>query len=96
MELMKELSEKSNQGESKLQKLELNELGEVAGGFQQVSDPIYSLTNREQSVLKSMPGIKLERTNSGNYRVKYSNGTTIEPHVLSWMCKTIDTASKKR
>lgn len=69
-------------------------LDEVAGGFATVSDPIYSLTENEVKVLKKA-GYRLDRTNSGNYRVKYPNGTTIEPHVLGNMCNIIALAQKK-
>ena len=89
-----EAYQKLNNNEG-IEKLEFDELGNVAGGFATVSDPIYSLTSREEAVLKGM-GLNLEKTRSGIFRVKYSNNTTIEPHVLSWMCKTIDETSKRR
>lgn len=84
MELMIEFAEKNDKGENKLQ---------AAEGFKQMSDPIYGLTSREQSLLKSMDNIQLDKTNSGNFRVRYTNGTTLDPHVLSIMCKAINAIS---
>lgn len=67
------------------------ELEGTAGGFEKVSDPIYSLTFDEKKVLEKL-GYRLDKTKSGNYRVYYSNGCTIEPHVLENMCKAIPIA----
>ena len=80
--------------EIKIEKIDDQQLGEVGGGFSTVSDPVYSLTTKEHEVLKEL-GFNLKKTNSGNYKVYYSNGTTIEPHVLNYMCSAIGVASKK-
>lgn len=64
------------------------DLDAIAGGFQKVSDPIYKLEGNEEAVLRKC-GYHIEKTNKGNCRVKYSNGTAIEPHVLENMCTVI-------
>ncbi len=68
------------------------ELANLSGGYEIVSDPIYKLTDKEARALSSV-GYRLKRTNSGNYRIMDENGKMASPSEIATVCKVIKRAS---
>ena len=63
-----------------------NELEELRGGYEMVSDPIYILTDGEVKAL-NREGYTLKKTKSGNYRVMDDSGKTVDPSKVERLCK---------
>lgn len=66
-----------------------NELEELRGGYEMVSDPIYILTDEEVRVL-NREGYKLKKTKSGNYRVMDGSGKAADPSKVERLCMDVN------
>lgn len=72
-----------------------NEAKNISAGYSVVSDPIYSLTEKEAKIISSV-GYTLTKTKSGNYRIKDENGKMASPSDVAVICKVIDKASTNK
>ena len=75
--------------------LKNEEMENVSGGYEMVSDPIYKLTANEVTYLKEV-GYKLTATKSGNYRIKDNSGKMADSNEIQIVCKTINKLVNKK
>ncbi len=65
------------------------EIENISGGLEIVSDPIYKLNYEEEKGLKSA-GYRLSKTKKGNFRITNEDGKMASPSEIQTICRLIN------
>ncbi len=70
------------------------EIENISGGLEIVSDPIYKLSYEEEKGLKAA-GYRLSKTKKGNFRIDNEDGKMASPSEIQTICKLINHTKNK-
>ncbi len=71
------------------------EIENISGGFEIVSDPIYKLSYEEERGLRAA-GYNLRKTKNGNFRITNEDGKMAGPSEIQTICKVINRSKGNR